>query len=234
MLKRKALIAFVAVVTIIAFALPCMADQVEVYEGEKLVKSVVFAIGVDEYWVDNKTPGIKMDAAPFIEKDRTFVPVRYLAYALGLTENDVAWDQEAKKVTLKGKSTLEMWIGKPEIVSDGVPRAIDVSPVIKSEPAWRTYLPARFVAEGLGYEVDWDAETRTVICWPKGEAKPDVSAAVKDAVERREEMENPKLEKPREVVTGPIDPRIEDVTDKAIYYDEPPISLADMPIGVWY
>ncbi|MCR4441867.1 MAG: copper amine oxidase N-terminal domain-containing protein [Peptococcaceae bacterium] len=231
MRKRKALIAFVAVVTIIAFALPCLADQVEVYEREKLVKSVVFAIGVDEYWVDNKTPGIKMDAAPFIEKDRTFVPVRYLAYALGLTENDVAWDQEAKKVTLKGKATLEMWVGKPEIVSDGAPRTIDVAPVIKSEPSWRTYLPARFVAEGLGYEVDWDADTRTVICWPKGEPKPDVSAAVKDAVERREEMENPKLEH-REVVPGHVDGI--DVTDKGKMIESKGPSLADMPIGVWY
>jgi len=37
-------------------------------------------------------------------------------------------------------------------------------------------LPARFVAEGLGYEVDWDGATQTVICWPKGEPKPDIRA----------------------------------------------------------
>jgi hypothetical protein len=67
-----------------------------------------------------------------------------------------------------------MTIGKPEVVTDGQAKAIDVSPIL-NENEGRTYLPARYVAEGLGYEVDWDDATQTVICWPKGEPKPDVS-----------------------------------------------------------
>lgn len=155
-------------------------SRVNVYEDQKKVKSVVFAIGMDEYFVNGQTPGVKMDAVTFIENDRTYVPVRYLAYALGLTQSDVAWDNDKQKATLKkGNIVLEMTIGKKEIVTNGQTKTIDVVPLLKSEPAWRTYLPARFVAEGLGYQVDWDEATRTVICYPKGDPKPDVSGVQK-------------------------------------------------------
>jgi len=35
-------------------------------------------------------------------------------------------------------------------------------------------LPARYVAEGLGYIVEWDAENQLVIAYPEGQAKPDI------------------------------------------------------------
>lgn len=177
MKKFLAFILFVALsVIFIPWLHPARAEQVDVYENNKLVKSVVFAIEMDEYFINNQKPGIKMDAKAFIENDRTYVPVRYLGYALGLAEKDINWDSGMQKATLKGMSVLEMTIGKKEIVTDGVAMSIDVAPLLKSEPAWRTYLPARYVAEGLGYEVAWDAATQTVICWPKGEPQPDVSA----------------------------------------------------------
>lgn len=36
-------------------------------------------------------------------------------------------------------------------------------------------LPARWVAEGLGYKVDWDQEKQMVVCYPEGEPKPDLT-----------------------------------------------------------
>lgn len=164
-------------------------SKVDVYEDQKLVKSVVFAIGMDQYFINGQTPGIKMDAVTFLENGRTFVPVRYLGRALGLTDQDITWDNDKNKATLKGKATLEMTIDKPEIITNGQAKAIDVDPVLKSEPAWRIYLPARFVAEGLGYQVEWDDATQTVICYPVGESKPDVSAVqqyVKESVAKPE------------------------------------------------
>ncbi|MCL6478336.1 MAG: copper amine oxidase N-terminal domain-containing protein, partial [Peptococcaceae bacterium] len=65
-------------------AIPAMADQVNVYENQKLLKSVVFKIGTPYYVVNGQKPGVKMDVAPFIENDRTFVPVRFLGNALGV------------------------------------------------------------------------------------------------------------------------------------------------------
>lgn len=173
---------FIALIVVLALAVilipglnPAKADQVDVYQDNQLVKSVVFKIGVPYYVVDGQTSGVKIDAAPFIENDRTFVPVRFLGNALGVTDSDITWDNNTKTATLKGNATLSMTIGQAAVVSNGQTKAIDVAPVLKSD---RTFLPARYVAEGLGYEVAWDEATQTVVCWPAGQEKPDVSAAV--------------------------------------------------------
>jgi hypothetical protein len=55
---------------------------------------------------------------------------------------------------------------------------MDVAPVIKDG---RTYLPARWVANALGYQVDWNAANQIVIIWPNGTPKPDYSNVTKQA-----------------------------------------------------
>lgn len=148
-------------------------SQVDVYENQKLVKSIVFALGAKEYFVNNQTPGVKMDVAPFIESGRTYVPVRYLSNALGVTDQNIGWDEKKRLVTLKqpGFPLVELTIGSKTIKSDGQARQMDVAPMIRDK---RTFLPARFVAEALGYQVDWDSVNQVVICWPKGTERPDV------------------------------------------------------------
>lgn len=179
---KKRILALFLVCMLLA-AMPVYAEQIDVYDNQnQIVKSVVFGIGVDEYYVNGQTPGTKMDAKAFIENDRTYVPVRYLAYALGLTENEVKWEQSTRKVTLIGPATLELVIDVPQITTNGAKKTIDVAPVIRDS---RTYLPARYVAEGLGFEVAWDAATKTVICWPKGTERPDVSQVQQYVVQQR-------------------------------------------------
>ena len=172
----------------------CAADksQVDVYEQQKLVKSIVFVIGQDQYFLNNNAQGIKMDAKPFIQDDRTFVPVRYLGYALGLAEKDIIWESNIQKVTMRGPiNSIEMAVGSKAIVvmatdklinntleiADRDLQIIDVAPVLK-ENEGRTYLPARYVAEGLGYQIEWDAANGIVLCYPKGDPKPDISKVV--------------------------------------------------------
>lgn len=102
-----------------------------------------------------------MDAAPYIKGDRTYVPVRYLAYALGVAESDVVWDEASQKVTLtKGDNVVEMTIGSTTITVNGEDQTMDVAPEITND---RTMLPARYVAEGFGCIVGWDPGTRTVL-----------------------------------------------------------------------
>jgi len=172
-----AFVIFLAMIVLFAPGLhAARAEQVDVYENNQLVKSVVFKIGVPYYVVNGQLPGVEMDVAPFINNDRTFAPVRFLGNALGVPNERIFWEPSSQTAMLIGNSVLAMTIGQTEVVSDGASKAIDVAPMIV-EPG-RTMLPARFVAEGLGYQVDWDAATQTVLCWPAGEPKPDVSAAV--------------------------------------------------------
>jgi hypothetical protein len=135
-----------------------------------------FVIGMNQYFVNDVVPGISMDAAPYIDNGRTMVPVRYLADALGTTTN---WDADAKQVIVaEGIYDIVMTIGSTTLtVMNGQTSQMDVAPVINNG---RTYLPARWVANALGYQVDWDVATdKIVIIWPKGELLPDFSNVTK-------------------------------------------------------
>lgn len=192
MSKIKLIVLTLALV--MALAVPAMADQVSVFQNNQLVKSVVFKIGVPYYVVNGQTPGVKMDVAPFIQSDRTFVPVRFLGNALGVTNDQIAWDDPSQTATIKGATaTLQMTIGKTQIISNGQAKAIDVAPVLKSD---RTFLPARFVAEGLGYQVAWDDATQTVVCWLSGQPQPDVSASVNYLNGQTQQPVNPPVRPP--------------------------------------
>lgn len=164
MFKKLTIAALIAL--FVTAAIPALANtQVDIYEDQKLVKSVVFVAGRSEYFVNGETPGHKMDVAPYIENGRTFVPVRYLGYALGVTEDNVKWDGNQQRASLTlPLNTVEMMIGKAQIIKNGQAKDIDVAPQLK--PPGRTFLPARYVAEGLGFNVHWDPSSPDlVVCY---------------------------------------------------------------------
>jgi hypothetical protein len=102
---------------------------------------------------------IIMDAAPYIKAGRTYVPVRYLGDALGAT---TAWDEATKTVTVtKGDKTVVLVIGSKVAKVNGADVQMDVAPEITG--VGRTMLPARWVAEGLGYQVGWNAALQQVV-----------------------------------------------------------------------
>ena len=104
------------------------------------------------------------DAKPFIdEEQRTQVPVRALSENLGY---DVLWDGESKKVKLtKEKTILFITIGAKDINRQVIigdierPSGFEADIISMDTEARviedRTYVPLRFVAEALGYEVEW-------------------------------------------------------------------------------
>jgi hypothetical protein len=125
--------------------------------------SAEFVIGLNQYFINNQTPGISMDAAAYIDPNsgRTLVPVRYLADALGAT---TAWDGTTQTVTVSNSTyNIQMVIGSTTLIVDGQSSQMDVAPLINNG---RTYLPARYVAQALGYDVGWDATNQIVIIYP--------------------------------------------------------------------
>ncbi|MEW5707088.1 MAG: copper amine oxidase N-terminal domain-containing protein [Actinomycetota bacterium] len=121
------------------------------------VKSA-FVIGSTSYTVNGVTK--TMDAAPYIKDSRTFVPVRYVANALGVTDDNIIWDGVKKTVTLiKGDRVVQMTIGSKTMLINGAAITMDTAPEIVSPG--RTMLPIRFVAQALGATVNWDPATNT-------------------------------------------------------------------------
>ena len=124
---------------------------------------VVMTIGSDQYLINNEVLDGSVDnlGAPYVDSAwRTMVPVRVLAESFGA---DVDFDEEAQTVTIvDGDTTIVMTVGSTEYTINGeAAEAMDTAPVIGSDN--RTYVPVRFVAEGLGYEVTplYNAENGT-------------------------------------------------------------------------
>ncbi|MCL0106602.1 copper amine oxidase N-terminal domain-containing protein, partial [Peptococcaceae bacterium] len=169
-MKKLKVLVLVTMLTMM-LAIPATAHQVDVYEEGELVKSVVFRVGVKEYVV-NDTERHPMDVAPFIYDGRTFVPVRFLGNALGVPNEQIKWDGATNTATLtRGQYTIALTIGSKTALRNGVEYPMDVSPQLAQG---RTQLPARFVAEGLGYNVAWCGERQIVIVFI-GDTVPEVT-----------------------------------------------------------
>lgn len=103
--------------------------------------------------VDNN-PVNFTDAHPFIENNRTMVPVRAIAEAMGA---NVEWNGETSTVTLtKDSYSSILKIGEYKITisnkNETVVKNMDTKAIVING---RTFIPARFVGYGLGYDVEW-------------------------------------------------------------------------------
>jgi hypothetical protein len=96
--------------------------------------------------------------APLVHTGRTMLPIRAAVEAIG---GSVAWDSAERRTTLDSNGrTVEMVIGSRNILVDQRPETMDVAPFIENE---RTFLPLRFVAENLGYKIEWIGSQQRVI-----------------------------------------------------------------------
>lgn len=58
---------------------------------------------------------------------------------------------------------VEMWVGNKNYLVDGQSKNMDITPLLMSVPGGhRTLVPVRFVAEGLGAEVEWDLDNQKI------------------------------------------------------------------------
>ncbi len=121
--------------------------------------NAVFVIGTTTFTVN----GVEqtMDVAPYLSNDRTYLPVRYVAQALGVADSNIMWNAADQSVIIiKGDRIIKLVIGSTTMLINGVTFTMDVAPEIV-DPG-RTMLPLRWVAQALGADVTWDEATQTV------------------------------------------------------------------------
>ncbi|MBQ3181341.1 MAG: N-acetylmuramoyl-L-alanine amidase [Clostridia bacterium] len=120
--------------------------------------------------VDGKT--INCEVPPIVFDDYSVVPARDVFEAMGAT---VDWNALNQKVTVKYDDVkVEVFINK---------RAVKVNSVEKTAPIpaklinGKTMIPVRFVSEALGFDVDFDSSTDTILIDTKKTTtqKPEVS-----------------------------------------------------------
>jgi hypothetical protein len=96
-----------------------------------------------------------LSPGPIERSGRVFVPLRGIFERLGAT---VVYASGTINAT-KGPTTVSLHIGSPQATVSGQPQTLDVAPFIVGAT---TYVPLRFIAQALGAQVGYDANTRGV------------------------------------------------------------------------
>jgi len=98
------------------------------------------------------------DQGPVIVDGRTLVPVAGVFQALGF---GTQWNAETRQVTItRGVDTIVVTVGSNVFTTNYVPHSLDVPAQIING---RTMLPIASVLRSVGYEVNWDGATSTVV-----------------------------------------------------------------------
>lgn len=97
-------------------------------------------------------------AAPFIQNDRTMIPVRAVSESFG---SSVVWDSETRSVTIsKDEKTVQFVIDSLNANVNGVQTTLDAAPCIVNDT---TFVPLRFVTEALGFHVHFVSRTGSIL-----------------------------------------------------------------------
>ena len=129
-----------------------------------LMMSVVAIPAVAEYErlniaINGETVYIPYEyGAVIIVDNRTMVPVRFVSEFLNFT---VYW-LESEQMVMFADAThvaIVFQIGGSTLFIDGRSVVMDVPAMLHDN---RSYIPLRFFAEAIGFEVDWNEYTRTV------------------------------------------------------------------------
>ena len=117
-----------------------------------LFDKILIPFGDDEIYIYVDNSRVETDTAPVIKNDRTLVPIRFIAEALGAR---VYWTEENQSVLIMGDydyQNISLNIGSDEMNVHGDVTTLDVAPEIMNE---RTMVPLRAISEAFGKEVLW-------------------------------------------------------------------------------
>ncbi len=96
------------------------------------------------------------DQKPIIQNERTLVPIRFVAEALGY---DVDWNEQDNTAVIEDGKII-LYIGTNKAKINGKSVTLDVASTVVRD---RTMVPLRVIAETLDCSVDWIGETKTIL-----------------------------------------------------------------------
>lgn len=139
------------------------------WAGEE--NNAVFTIGKSFYLLNGNT--VAMDVAPYIKEGRTFLPLRFAANSVGVTDENIIWDPGSRKIVIiRDNRVVQLAVGSRVLVINGTVVMMDVVP---EEVSGRVMLPIRWLASSLGVSIKWDPVSQSVVVGTfdgPGEKKP--------------------------------------------------------------
>jgi stage II sporulation protein D len=134
---------------------------------------ISLSIGSRKALVDKEIKTLEI--APFIEQNRSFVPLRFIAESF---QSKVEWYSAEKRILITLEhplinKSITLWLGSKTALIDGEKVSLDVPPLIR--PPGITFVPIRFIAESFGSKVEWHPQTQSInIIFPDPEKYIDI------------------------------------------------------------
>lgn len=117
-----------------------------------------FIIGVPRYSINNVEQ--PMDVSPYISNGRTYMPIFYVARALGIEDRNIQWDGITQSITLiKEGQVARMTVGSPVMTLQDRTIYLEAAPEISSG---RTCLPIALLAQAFDKTAVWEPGSYTV------------------------------------------------------------------------
>lgn len=121
-------------------------------------REAVFTLNSTTYTVNGEQ--MTMDVAPYLKDGRTYLPVRYVGYALGISPANVLWDNSTRTATfIKGNRVVQVTVASKVLKINGASVTMDVAAKMENG---RVMVPFRWIAQAFGAQVDWNGTSQTV------------------------------------------------------------------------
>lgn len=149
--------------TILSALLLCTSTAIFAQDTSQRVVKV--QIGSTQATIDNETS--EMEVAPYISNGNTMIPLRFVANALNISDENIIYENDTKYVHIIKDSTTSFTF---QIGSDKLLINKDNDLSIKTMDNYatteltdsRTFVPFRELANCFDLEIDWDNDTKTV------------------------------------------------------------------------
>ena len=129
------------------------------YSDEAQASSSVFKLDSKAYVCDGNTYTAAL--APYAQDNRVYMPIRDLAYALGITEDNIIWNQASQTVTLiKNGRYVKVKLGSSDLFIGSARISMDVPVSARNN---YTTLPASWIAKAFGANATWNSNTQSIV-----------------------------------------------------------------------
>ncbi|WCN38105.1 copper amine oxidase N-terminal domain-containing protein [Aneurinibacillus uraniidurans] len=138
-----------------------LAKTVTPAPADTTASNIVFKLNSKTFTIDGKE--VTMDAAPLVAWDRAFLPVRFAANALNVSDDNIIWDDKTSTATIfKGDRVVVAKVGDKFLTVNGAKVPMDV-PVYRSKATNdRVMIPVRYLSNALGADIQWNQETNEI------------------------------------------------------------------------
>lgn len=147
----KKILAFILAFMLITSLISVNAAEIYYDDAWHTYEGNIFSLKIDGKTINCEVPPIVFD-------DYSVVPARDVFEAMGAS---VKWNAEMQRVTVIYDDTMvELYINKKTVKVNGAKKEAPIPPKLING---KTMIPARFVAEALGFSVDFDSKTDTIL-----------------------------------------------------------------------